>query len=109
MVMDVIGANVWGVAPLLMRVYYMLSAFLQKEEPDTLDMSTLKSSLNEMFVHDIDPSYGYDPTVADHLHNGTIPVPGLVPGLVPGPVPGPALSDGEAPTIRLSVFARPAS
>lgn len=80
-VSELLDCNTWGLAPFLIELYYKLLAFssTKKREPDgnnsieqteLIDLTDIKHGLEAMFVHEIDPSYDYDPIVASRLHSG---------------------------------------
>lgn len=69
-VIHLLDRNVWGLAQPLLRIYYQLTQFVEADNDLTIDMSSLEQRLRGVFIHEIDPSYEYDPEVADKLHQG---------------------------------------
>ena len=69
LVVDLLDRNVWGLAPPLVQLYHHLTRFLEGGGAH-VDVSDLKEALTVLFTHEIDPSYDYDPLVADRLHSG---------------------------------------
>ena len=63
-VMDQMRRNVHGLLPILINLYS------ECQDSDSVDATGLRKELEATFVHVIDPSYDYDPEVADELHRG---------------------------------------
>ena len=67
--MEEIDRNVHGVEGQIIKLYYRLKAFIDGED-ERIDVVDVKEQLHGIFQHVIDPSYGYDPQIADALHSG---------------------------------------
>ena len=67
--LEEIDLNVHGLETSIIILYYRLKRFLDTRE-ESIDMSDVRDQLMGVFQHVIDPSYDYDPQIADAIHNG---------------------------------------
>lgn len=63
------GLVVSGLHPALLHLYSRLHVFVDSDDA-VMDMTDFSQSLNAIFAHVIDPSYGYDHEQAHAFHAG---------------------------------------